>query len=73
MSVRCTGGWLRLVAHKGEFPISTLEWSVTCALDTLIGRLTTQNRTLEAGAMDIVGGLARNVRASGDEETAFAA
>ncbi|CAM3110369.1 DUF455 domain-containing protein [Sphingomonas antarctica] len=56
--------------YKGEFPISTLEWSVTCALDTLIGRLTTQNRTLEAGAMDVVGGLARNVRASGDEDTA---
>jgi uncharacterized ferritin-like protein (DUF455 family) len=55
---------------KGEFPISTLEWSVTCAIDNLIGRLTTQNRTLEAGAMDVVGILARNIRATGDNETA---
>ena len=59
-----------LGGFKGEFPISTLEWNVTCALDNLIGRLATQNRTLEAGAMDVVGILARNVRQSGDGETA---
>ncbi|HEY4944008.1 MAG TPA: DUF455 family protein [Rhizomicrobium sp.] len=61
---------LEVGGYKGEFPIGTLEWNVTCALDSLIGRLTTQNRTLEAGAMDVVGILARNVRASGDDETA---
>jgi hypothetical protein len=59
-----------LGGHKGEFPITVFEWNVTCALDTLIGRLTTQNRTLEAGAMDVVGGLIGPVRAAGDEETA---
>jgi uncharacterized ferritin-like protein (DUF455 family) len=59
-----------LGGFKGEFPISALEWSITCALDNMVGRLTTQNRTLEAGAMDVVGGLARAVRAAGDEETA---
>ena len=41
--------------YKGEFP----------------GRLATQNRSLEAGAMDVVAGLIRDVRASGDEETAY--
>ena len=56
--------------RKGEFPISTFEWNVTCALDDLPGRLATQNRTFEAGAMDVVGGLAPAVRAHGDERTA---
>ena len=59
-----------LGGFKGEFPISTLEWNVTCALDNLPGRLATQNRTLEAGAMDVVKGLARAVRDSGDVATA---
>jgi len=57
--------------YKGEFPISAFEWCVTCALDSLPGRLATQNRSLEAGAMDVVAGLIRDVRASGDEETAY--
>jgi uncharacterized ferritin-like protein (DUF455 family) len=48
--------------RKGEFPISAFEWSVTCAIDDLAGRLATQNRTLEAGAMDVVGGLASALR-----------
>jgi len=55
---------------KGEFPISAFEWNVTCALDDLPGRLATQNRTFEAGAMDVVGGLASGLRAAGDPETA---
>jgi uncharacterized ferritin-like protein (DUF455 family) len=60
----------QLGGHKGEFPISTLEWSVTCAVDDLPGRLAIQNRTLEAGAIDIVGGLMRSFRAAGDPHTA---
>jgi len=56
---------------KGEFPISAFEWCVTSALDSLPARLATQNRTFEAGAMDVVGGLARNLREEGDEETAY--
>ena len=59
-----------LGGHKGEFPISTFEWSISCALDTLAGRLATQNRTFEAGAMDVVGQLAPAVAAAGDPETA---
>lgn len=56
--------------HKGEFPISTFEWSVTCAIDNLVGRLASQNRTLEAGAMDIVGESLPVWRELGDHETA---
>jgi uncharacterized ferritin-like protein (DUF455 family) len=59
-----------LGGRKGEFPISTFEWSITCALDTLAGRLATQNRTFEAGAMDVVGSLAPAVREVGDDRTA---
>ena len=56
--------------RKGEFPISTFEWNITCALDKLAGRLATQNRTFEAGAMDVVGGLIRGLRGAGDDRTA---
>jgi len=61
---------LELGGRKGEFPISTFEWSVTSALDNIAGRLATQNRTFEAGAMDVVGGLARGFREIEDETTA---
>lgn len=53
---------VELGGRKGEFPISVFEWSVTSAIGDLPGRLATQNRTFEAGAMDIVGGLAREMR-----------
>jgi len=56
--------------RKGEFPISTFEWSITCALTDLPGRLATQNRTFEAGAMDVVGGLIKALRDAGDDRTA---
>jgi uncharacterized ferritin-like protein (DUF455 family) len=59
-----------LGGHKGEFPISVFEWNVTCAIDNLAGRLATQNRTFEAGAMDVVGGLIPLVEGVGDHETA---
>jgi uncharacterized ferritin-like protein (DUF455 family) len=56
--------------YKGEFPISAFEWSITCAIDNLPGRLATQNRTFEAGAMDVVANLIANIREAGDAETA---
>ena len=61
---------LEMGGAKGEFPVSTFEWSVTSALDDICGRLATQNRTLEAGAMDVVGALARSFHEIGDERTA---
>jgi len=56
--------------YKGEFPISAFEWSITCAIDNLPGRLATQNRTFEAGAMDVVANLIAAIRDAGDGETA---
>ncbi len=59
-----------LGGYKGEFPISTLEWDITSACDNVIGRITIQNRTLEAGAMDVIGAITQTMRVSGDNETA---
>jgi len=56
--------------HKGEFPISNFEWSVTCMLDSLAARLALQNRTFEAGELDLLGQLPAKWREVGDEETA---
>jgi hypothetical protein len=56
--------------HKGEFPITVFEWTVTSSIDNIAGRLATQNRTLEAGAMDVVGGLIRSFQELGDERSA---
>lgn len=56
--------------YKGEFPIATFEWSITSSLDSLAGRLAAQNRTFEAGAMDVVKSLARSFNAGGDRDTA---
>jgi len=56
--------------HKGEFPVSNFEWSVSCYLDSLIGRLTLQNRTFEAGAMDLLAQLPAQWRDAGDPDTA---
>ncbi|MGH9458182.1 MAG: DUF455 family protein [Thermoanaerobaculia bacterium] len=57
-------------ARKGDFPISAYEWTVTMAIDDLAGRLATQNRTFEAGAMDVVGGTIKAWRELGDHRTA---
>ena len=59
-----------LGGRKGEFPIGNFEWSVTCSLHSLAGRLAVQNRTFEAGQMDLLGSLPRHWREIGDEDTA---
>ena len=60
-----------LGGFKGEFPISAFEWCITSAIDNLPGRLATQNRTFEAGAMDVVGALVKDARDfMKDEKTA---
>lgn len=58
-----------LGGFKGEFPISAFEWCVTSAIDNLAGRLATQNRTFEAGAMDVVGALVQDARKVMNDET----
>jgi len=59
-----------LGGRKGEFPIFNFEWCVTNTQDTLAARLAIQNRTFEAGQMDLLGTLHKLWRAVGDEETA---
>lgn len=61
---------VELGGHKGEFPVANFEWTVTCALDSMVGRLTLQNRTFEAGAMDLMAILPRKWREAGDAQTA---
>jgi hypothetical protein len=56
--------------YKGEFPISNFEWNVTCMLDSLAARLALQNRTFEAGELDLLGQLPAKWRAVGDNATA---
>lgn len=58
------GGW------KGQFPITNYEWGVSCILDSLPARLAVQNRTFEAGLMDLLGNLKKFWRESGDDTTA---
>jgi hypothetical protein len=61
---------VELGGRKGEFPVSNFEWRVTGMLDSLAARLAVQNRTFEAGQMDIVGKVVDDWRAAGDERTA---
>lgn len=55
---------------KGEFPVANFEWTVTCSLDSLVGRLALQNRTFEAGTMDLMATLPGKWREAGDPQTA---
>ena len=59
-----------LGGHKGEFPIANFEWAVTNTRDTIAARLAIENRTFEAGQMDLLGTLRQLWRAAGDERTA---
>src|SRR5262249_44401629 len=59
-----------LGGRQGEFPIANFEWGVTNMLDNLPGRLAVQNRTFEAGLIDLLGVLRNTWRASGDTTTA---
>lgn len=63
----------RLLAHggrKGEFPVMNYEWGVVCLMDSLPARFALQNRTFEAGEMDLFRQLQHQWRAAGDPETA---
>lgn len=60
----------QLDGRKGEFPIANFEWGVTLMLDNLPGRLAVQNRTFEAGLIDLLGALRNKWREAGDHTTA---
>jgi uncharacterized ferritin-like protein (DUF455 family) len=55
--------------HKGQFPVMNYEWGVVCLMDSLEGRLTLQNRTFEAGEMDLFRQLMGTWAEVGDSET----
>jgi uncharacterized ferritin-like protein (DUF455 family) len=62
-----------LVGHggfAGEFPIINYDWGVACAVNTLAGRLAVQNRTVEAGEMDLLLQLRDAWESSAELETA---
>jgi hypothetical protein len=59
-----------LGGRKGEFPIGNYEWGVTGMLESLAGRLAVQNRTFEAGLIDLLGALRTVWREAGDDATA---
>jgi len=45
--LKSLGGW------KGMYPIANLDWSTVGMLDSLAARLAVQNRTFEAGSLDL--------------------
>jgi bacterioferritin (cytochrome b1) len=61
---------VELGGEKGEFPVANYEWGVTMMLDDLPGRLAVQNRTFEAGLIDILGTMREVWREAGDDVTA---
>jgi hypothetical protein len=59
-----------LQGRRGEFPIANFEWGVTDMIDNLPGRLAVQNRTFEAGLIDLLGSMRNKWRDAGDDDTA---
>ncbi len=60
----------QLYGYKGEFPVNNFEWAITMMVDDLPGRLAIENRTFEAGLIDILGSLRDVWREAGDSTTA---
>jgi uncharacterized ferritin-like protein (DUF455 family) len=58
-----------LGGRKGEFPVMNFEWGVTGMMNSLPARLAVQNRTFEAGEMDLLRELVDKWRDAGDGET----
>jgi uncharacterized ferritin-like protein (DUF455 family) len=59
-----------LGGEEGQFPVSNFEWCVTNMMDNLPGRLAIENRTFEAGLIDLLGVLRNTWREAGDIDTA---
>jgi uncharacterized ferritin-like protein (DUF455 family) len=56
--------------HIGEFPVMNHEWSITCNVSSLWGRIALQNRTFEGGEMDLLRQLVKMWTEAGDTVTA---
>ena len=59
-----------LGGYKGEFPIANFEWAVANTRETMVERLAIENRTFEAGQMDLLGALCSLWHEAGDHQTA---
>jgi uncharacterized ferritin-like protein (DUF455 family) len=55
-----------LGGHVGQFPVLNFQYRIITKADSLLGRLTIQNRTFEAGGIDAVSWVSAQARASGD-------
>jgi len=55
-----------LGGHVGQFPVLNFQYRIITKADTLVGRLTIQNRTFEAGGLDAVAWVAEQTRDAGD-------
>jgi uncharacterized ferritin-like protein (DUF455 family) len=58
----------RLGGHVGQFPVLNFQYRIITKADTLIGRLTIQNRTFEAGGLDAVSAVVKQMQDRGDQE-----
>jgi uncharacterized ferritin-like protein (DUF455 family) len=58
----------RLGGRVGQFPILNFQYRIITKADSLIGRLTIQNRTFEAGGLDAVSAVVEQMRTRGDDE-----
>ena len=52
--------------HVGQFPVMNFQYRIICKADSLLGRLTIQNRTFEAGGLDAVAWVAQTMRDEGN-------
>lgn len=52
-----------LGGRVGQFPVMNFQYRIITKADTLVGRLTIQNRTFEAGGLDAVAWVAEQARA----------
>lgn len=59
-----------LGGHVGQFPVLNFQYRIIARADTLVGRLTIQNRTFESGGLDAVAWVAEQARDSGDQALA---
>ena len=60
----------RTGGHVGQFPVMNFQYRIINKADSLVGRLTIQNRTFEAGGIDAVAWVADQVRIAGDNDLA---
>jgi uncharacterized ferritin-like protein (DUF455 family) len=58
----------RLGGHVGQFPVMNFQYRIITRADSLIGRLTIQNRTFEAGGLDAVSAVVEQMRDRGDAD-----